>query len=348
MSRLGILITSAVVLLTACDGQSTITPAWKKVDSCLEQHPSFVGNVVVEKGGGGGAIDTLSVEDSGGALVNASRFPSAAAARSAEQGIGPPGPTVFLYGDIALEVNASAPRNKAGAIERCFNGVYGTGTSATSPSTVPTASPATTSPTTTQPQEVTGPLPSTGTRSCDGTVFAGPGTSCDLAGDVFTAWLDALNKSATQTGMPSIPPQVTAVAGTTPLITVHCSIDEAGTVSCTGPHSFLARFSDQPPNTVGAGGMLAPGQHCAADAVAGRLGQSTICAAKESVVTTHSNPPPCNSSHNAYFRCATAAAPYCEQGQCLYPLPASGTCAPGYRRTAGYHGPDVCEKPSGY
>jgi len=44
-------------------------------------------------------------------------------------------------------------------------------------------------------------------------------------------------------------------------------------------------------------------------------------------------PPPCNSSHNAYFRCATAAAPYCEQGQCSYPAPASGPCAPGYRRT---------------
>ena len=59
----------------------------------------------------------------------------------------------------------------------------------------------------------------------------------------------------------------------------------------------------------------------APDAVAGQLGQSTICALRSAPVTT--SPPPCNSSHIAYFRCATAAAPYCEQGQCSYPAPAS-------------------------
>jgi hypothetical protein len=48
---------------------------------------------------------------------------------------------------------------------------------------------------------------------------------------------------------------------------------------------------------------------------------------------TGTTPAPCNSSHSAYFRCATAAAPYCEQGQCSYPAPSSGPCASGYTRT---------------
>ena len=70
------LTTGIAVLVAACGGQSTITSAWKHVDSCLEQHPSFVGNVVAGKGGPGDTIDTLSVEGSGGALANAYRFPS--------------------------------------------------------------------------------------------------------------------------------------------------------------------------------------------------------------------------------------------------------------------------------
>ena len=188
------------VLLTACGGQDTITSAWKKVDSCLEQHPSFVGNVVIGKGGPSDAIDTLSVEGSGGALANAYRFPSSADARSAEHGIGPPGPTVSFYGNIAFEMNASTSLASAGAIEACFKSVYGT--AATAPPTHPT----------------TGPLPSTGTRSCDGTVFAGATTSCSLAQDVFTAFLDALNRIAARTGTSVIPPRITAIGGTTPLI----------------------------------------------------------------------------------------------------------------------------------
>lgn len=62
--------------------------------------------------------------------------------------------------------------------------------------------------------------------------------------------------------------------------------------------------------------------------------------------STSTTPPPCNSSHSAYARCATAAAPYCEQGQCFYPAPPSGPCARGYRRalipgTSNYD----CQKP---
>ena len=95
-------------------------------------------------------------------------------------------------------------------------------------------------------------------------------------------------------------------------------------------------------NTVQAGGILHPGQHCAPGTVAGQLGQSTVCAARSSSSAT-GEPPPCNSSHSAYFRCATAAAPYCGQGQCSYPLPTSGSCAPGYRRTL-VQSTGICEK----
>ncbi len=87
------LLAAACFVAVACGGENTITSAWRKVDPCLEGHPSFVGNVGVERGGPGDAIDTLSVEGSGGALANAFRFPSLADAQAAEQGIGPPGRT---------------------------------------------------------------------------------------------------------------------------------------------------------------------------------------------------------------------------------------------------------------
>jgi hypothetical protein len=281
------LLATACWAAGACGGENTITQAWRTVDSCLEQHPSFVGNVVVGKGGPGDAIDSLSIEGSGGAFANAYRFPSAADARSAEQGLGPPGPTVTFYGNgnIALEVNASTSQGTAGAVEQCFDSAYGnpslnTATAATTTGALATTTSTKTvtsaSPTTTVYQQ-TGPLPTTGTRSCDGTVFAGLGTECSLAQDVFTAYLDALNKSAAQTGTPTIPPKITAIGGTTPLITVQCSEDEAGTVSCTGPRSFVARFKQPPPNTLGPGGTLEPGQRCAPDAVATQFGQSAIC-----------------------------------------------------------------------
>jgi hypothetical protein len=90
-AALQVLLAAACFTAVACGGESTITPAWRKVDSCLEQGPSFLGNVVVEKGGPVNAIDSLSVDASGGALANAYCFPSAADARSAEEAIGPPG-----------------------------------------------------------------------------------------------------------------------------------------------------------------------------------------------------------------------------------------------------------------
>ena len=161
----GAAIAVGCLAIVACGGQNTITSAWKKVDSCLEQHPSFVGNVVVSNGGGNGAMDSLSVEGSGGALANAFRYRSAADAKSAEQGIGPPGPTVTFYGKIALEINASTSQGDASAIQACFDTAYGASASVqsskagsatstkpgTSPTTTETTHPTTTETTTTSP-----------------------------------------------------------------------------------------------------------------------------------------------------------------------------------------------------
>lgn len=87
--------------MTACG--SGATSSWHSVASCLEQRPAFVDNVVAQDKGGPGGRGTLSVEGRGGALANAYRYPSHAAAVAAEQGIGPPGPTVTYYGPVALE-----------------------------------------------------------------------------------------------------------------------------------------------------------------------------------------------------------------------------------------------------
>lgn len=68
--------------------------------------------------------------------------------------------------------------------------------------------------------------------------------------------------------------------------------------------------------------------------------------ARTTPTTTTSSPPPCGSSHNPSARCATAAVPYCQQGQCSYPAPASGGCAPGYTETtAPSTSSRVCQRP---
>jgi hypothetical protein len=58
---------------------------------------------------------------------------------------------------------------------------------------------------------------------------------------------------------------------------------------------------------------------------------SAPASATSNTTAATTNPSPCNSSHSAYFRCATAAAPYCEHGRCSYPAPSSGPCASGYK-----------------
>ncbi len=47
--------------------------------------------------------------------------------------------------------------------------------------------------------------------------------------------------------------------------------------------------------------------------------------------TTAPTPSGCESSHLASYKCATAKAPYCQQGACLYPSPSDGKCAQGYQ-----------------
>ena len=73
---------------------------------------------------------------------------------------------------------------------------------------------------------------------------------------------------------------------------------------------------------------------------------STSSAARTTPATTTSSPSPCNSSHIASARCATAATPYCQQGQCSYPAPASGGCAPGFTETkVSSTSNPVCQRP---
>jgi hypothetical protein len=85
-----VLLAPACLAAVACGGGSTITPAWRKVDSRLEQCPPPIGNVVVEELGPADTIDWLPVGAWGGALAVTYRFPSAADASSAEECIGPP------------------------------------------------------------------------------------------------------------------------------------------------------------------------------------------------------------------------------------------------------------------
>lgn len=54
----------------------------------------------------------------------------------------------------------------------------------------------------------------------------------------------------------------------------------------------------------------------------------------DTTTSTPTSTSSCYSSHTAYFPCATASAPYCEQGQCSYPAPTSGECATGYTLTS--------------
>src|ERR1039457_6219190 len=117
------------VAIPGCGSSSSsnanVAQSWHAVDSCLEQHLSFIGNVVGDNTSGPGNLGTLSVAGSGGFLANAFRFRSHAAAVASERGIGPPGPTVTYYGDLALEVNASTSRDDATLIQSCFSQVYG-------------------------------------------------------------------------------------------------------------------------------------------------------------------------------------------------------------------------------
>lgn len=126
MRRSGAVVLVAAVL-GGCGsgGGSNVPKSWQRVDSCLEQHPSFVGNVAADDTRGPGGRGTLSVEGSGGAIANAFRFKSHAAAVAAERGIGPPGPTVTFFGNIALEINAGTSSSADAAIAQCFSQVYG-------------------------------------------------------------------------------------------------------------------------------------------------------------------------------------------------------------------------------
>jgi hypothetical protein len=73
---------------------------------------------------------------------------------------------------------------------------------------------------------------------------------------------------------------------------------------------------------------------------------SASTAARTTPAATTSSPPPCNSGHIASARCATAAAPYCQQGQCSYPVPASGRCAAGFTETTvPSTSSAVCQRP---
>lgn len=110
-------------------GSSTASVSpWSKVDSCLEHHASFAGNVAVGKGRGNGAVDSTSVWDSRGTLAWGFRYRTPSAARAAERGIGPPlGPTVIFYGNVALQINRSIPPGAASAIQSCFDSIYGEG-----------------------------------------------------------------------------------------------------------------------------------------------------------------------------------------------------------------------------
>ena len=133
-------------------GSANVSQSWHAVDSCLEQHPTFVGNVVGDNTSGPDKRGTLTVETySGGEGAIAFRFRSHSAAAAAERGIGPPGPTVTYYGDIALEVSSGTSQNKAVLIENCFDQVYGAATSneASGTTTTATASPTSTATSTT-------------------------------------------------------------------------------------------------------------------------------------------------------------------------------------------------------
>ena len=243
------LLATACSAAVACGGENTITSAWRKVDSCLEEHPSFVGNVVVEKGGPGDAIDALSVFGSGGALANAYRFPSLADARSAEQGIGPPGPTVTFYGNVALEVNASTSQHAGGAIDECFDNVYGNAATATAAST-PTASNTSTAPTTTTggaASRVNSAPRVANLRPCAGQVSGAPK---DLSSTTPDCWFAnaayyAVREAYQQTGQ--IPPQVELQGdGPGPRVPFRCTAaTSANQISCTdGQETAIFSRSD--------------------------------------------------------------------------------------------------------
>jgi hypothetical protein len=127
-----------VLAIAGCGsgGGSHVPAVWREVDNCLESHPAFIGNVVAEsQGGPPGAKGTLSIASSGdlaGFVANAYRYASPAAATAGENGVGPPGPTVSFYRNIALEVNSGTSRRDDSFISRCFDRTYGLPTSATS------------------------------------------------------------------------------------------------------------------------------------------------------------------------------------------------------------------------
>ncbi|MGO9899689.1 MAG: hypothetical protein ACLP0J_08340, partial [Solirubrobacteraceae bacterium] len=63
--------------------------------------------------------------------------------------IPPPGPTVSFYGNVALEVNASTSQYAGGAIQQCFENVYGNAATTTTASTATTTTSTSTTRTTT-------------------------------------------------------------------------------------------------------------------------------------------------------------------------------------------------------
>jgi hypothetical protein len=194
----------ASILLGGCGG-ANVSKSWTAVDACLKQHPSFVGNVGGDETGGPGNRGTLSVEGSAGALANAWRYASHAVAVADTAGMGPPGPTVTYYGNIALAVNASTSQNAAASIVSCFDQVYGTsassggaGTSTTqaapaAPDTTPTTA-SNTAPTTTPASNASGvapvvqmgPVPRR--KQCDASVLTDvERPNCPLAERAFAA-----------------------------------------------------------------------------------------------------------------------------------------------------------------
>lgn len=123
-------IASAVV---GCGSQSGYGP-WDKVGTCLNGHPDISGDngLGVGKGYAGNlpgtrvisqlSIGALSV--SGGEAANAYLYDSAAAAKEDTKGISSPGPTVYLYGPVALEINQNIG-SVGNVIRGCFASDFG-------------------------------------------------------------------------------------------------------------------------------------------------------------------------------------------------------------------------------
>jgi hypothetical protein len=126
MSKAALAAALAAVVLAGCGSSSstgtgsTVSRSWHRADECLEKHPAFVGNVVGTDHGGSGKRGVLTVEGATGALANAFRYPSHRAAVAGERGIGPPGPGVTYFGQVALEINHGTSSGDAALIKSCL------------------------------------------------------------------------------------------------------------------------------------------------------------------------------------------------------------------------------------